>query len=62
MTITPKKPYRSVIMMRANAKKNEDKPYDKYLTMFYCSNCDVEAAYPDNSIYCTICRKEMRVA
>ena len=51
-----RKPMKSVILMRAKAERDKDKPYDRRFSMRECEKCGVEAAYPDNAVYCSLCK------
>ena len=50
------RPKQSVILMRAKAERDKDKPDPRNFSMRECEKCGVEAGYPDNSVYCTLCR------
>jgi hypothetical protein len=49
-------PKQSVILMRAKAERDKDKPDSRRFSMRECEKCGVEAAYPDNAVYCSLCK------
>jgi hypothetical protein len=51
----------SVILMRAKNKKREDKLDSRNFVMMYCDHCEIEAAYPQEAIRCTICKTNMKI-
>jgi hypothetical protein len=46
----------SVILMRAKAERDKDKPDSRQFSMRECEKCGIEAAYPNNAVYCSLCK------